>query len=111
LIMSSNTDGTAGELRVAEYALRRLGKLRLALTYSECLRVAELLRDAADALDHGRVDHPRFGEIITLPISRVRPPAIAENTGPATVQVSVRPLAVRRPPARPARPRNTVAAT
>ena len=51
------------ELRLAEDAIRRLSRLRFALTYSERLRVAELLRDCADEVDRGEnpPDHPFHG--------------------------------------------------
>ena len=43
----------AAEMRYIAHALRRLGVLRREFTYDECLRFGELLRDCADALDHG----------------------------------------------------------
>jgi hypothetical protein len=51
--MSYSIDDVAGELRGVAFALRRLGTLRPALTYDERLRIGELLRDAADQIDHG----------------------------------------------------------
>jgi hypothetical protein len=40
------------EIRAIARAIRRLGEIRHDLVYAERLRIGELLRDAADALDH-----------------------------------------------------------
>ena len=118
--MSPNTDDIAGELRAVAFVLRRLGALRRALSYDECLRVGELLRDCADAIDHGAGP-------VTLPAPQEPAPQSEQKSDcrfestiqrpepdpkPATdeVQVAVRSLgASRRPPARPARPRKVAA--
>jgi hypothetical protein len=104
----SNIEDAAGELRAVAFVLRRLGALRRALSYDECLRVGELLRDCADAVDHGQ-------QVTVIPVTPAAnepapppeqpPPKIA----PGEVQVAVRQVASRRPPPRPARPRKTVA--
>jgi hypothetical protein len=48
----------ADELRSIARALRRLGGLRCQLTFDERLRIAELMRDAADEIDRGEVRKP-----------------------------------------------------
>ena len=47
------------ELRFIQYAMRRIGVLRCVFTYHERLRIAELMRDAADELDRGETATPR----------------------------------------------------
>jgi hypothetical protein len=46
-------DDAVVELLLAERAIRGLGTLRLALSHNERLRIGEMLRDCADAIDHG----------------------------------------------------------
>src|SRR5262245_26958713 len=54
----SSTDDHGIELRVIAQALRRLEQLRHNLTFGERLRLGELMRDCADALDRsGRVEN------------------------------------------------------
>jgi hypothetical protein len=101
-----DTVGAVVVLRLAEYVFRLLAKpsIRSALSDRERLRIAELGRDAMDAIDYG---------VGTLPVLRdVNPiagPATPQPEPPPNfdeVRIAVRPLcAVRRPPARPARPR------
>ena len=47
-------DDAVVELLLAERAIRGLGTLRFALSQNERLRIGEMLRDAADAVDHGQ---------------------------------------------------------
>ena len=47
-------DDAVVELLLAERAIRGLGTLRFALSHNERLRIGEMLRDAADAVDHGQ---------------------------------------------------------
>jgi hypothetical protein len=104
----SNIRDTIAELLLAERAIRSLGTLRLQLTFNERLRIGELLRDCADALDHGAGP-------VSLPAQPAPAPQLEQlpDPKPATgeVQVTVRPLGAKhRPPSRPARPRNIVTA-
>ena len=99
------TDDAIVELLLAERAIRGLGKLRLVLTYDERLRIGELLRDCADAVDHGAGP-------VTLPTPQEPAPQIEQSPSPEpatddAVRVPVRPLGAKhRPSSRPARPRN-----
>jgi hypothetical protein len=43
----------ADELRFIQHAFTRLAVLRLHFTFHERLRIAELLRNCADEMDHG----------------------------------------------------------
>jgi hypothetical protein len=99
-------DPVANEMIYIAHAITRLGQLRPALNYDECLRLAEMLRDAGDALDHGAAQrNPPTPAAQLEQVEIESPPATGE------VQVPVRQLsALRRPPARPARPRNICAA-
>jgi hypothetical protein len=102
----SRTDDVAGELRYIAHAIKRLGSLRPYLTSSECVWLAELGRDACDALDHG------IGAIVTLPsLAARREPAPQpeqspepESAPPCEIRCSIK-QPHRRRPAQPAKPR------
>jgi hypothetical protein len=100
----SPTEAVAGELRFIAHALKRLGELRPHLTSSECLWLAELGRDACDALDHGAI------ATVTLPSFDYRKVEPEQLPNLDEIRVAVRQVASPRPPNRPARPRNIVAA-
>jgi hypothetical protein len=120
--MPQPIDDIADELRYIAHAIKRLGMLRPQLTPAEQVKLAEQLRDAGDALDHG------LGAIVTLPAFKTGFPSLpvlehpqpsagspapqpeqSPSSEPATddaVRVPVRPLGAKhRAPTRPARPR------
>ena len=101
----SHTDPVAVEIFHIAAAIRRLGVLCAQFTCEERLKLGEHLRDVADAVDYGG----KIDTIVTLPslyeMKMTTEPAPPPLPTPE-VQVAVRPLgAVRRPSARPARPR------